>query len=45
MNRPIVDALGAAGSLTDYQVWPTGHLGQHRGGRPLPADRGGQRFS
>ncbi|MFF0531469.1 alpha/beta fold hydrolase [Nocardia amikacinitolerans] len=27
MNRPIVDALDTAGSLADYQVWPTGHLG------------------
>ncbi|WP_431967386.1 alpha/beta fold hydrolase [Nocardia sp. bgisy134] len=27
MNRPIVDALTATGSLADYQIWPTGHLG------------------
>ncbi|WP_040794139.1 alpha/beta fold hydrolase [Nocardia higoensis] len=26
MNRPIVEALSANGSLVDYQIWPTGHL-------------------
>ncbi|WP_067842630.1 alpha/beta fold hydrolase [Nocardia lijiangensis] len=27
MNSTIVDALTTTGSLADYQVWPTGHLG------------------
>ncbi|WP_433682089.1 alpha/beta fold hydrolase [Nocardia sp. CA-119907] len=27
MSRPIVEALTRAGHLADYQVWPTGHLG------------------
>ncbi|WP_063042852.1 alpha/beta fold hydrolase [Nocardia pseudovaccinii] len=27
MSRPIVEALSKAGHLADYQVWPTGHLG------------------
>ncbi|MFX0580116.1 alpha/beta fold hydrolase [Nocardia nepalensis] len=27
MSRPIVAALTNAGHLADYQVWPTGHLG------------------
>lgn len=27
MSRPIVDILTRAGHLADYQVWPTGHLG------------------
>lgn len=27
MSRPIVEALTHAGHLADYQVWPTGHLG------------------
>ncbi|MEV6136669.1 alpha/beta hydrolase [Nocardia sp. NPDC051990] len=27
MSRPIVEVLARAGHLADYQVWPTGHLG------------------
>ncbi len=27
MTRPIVAAVSQAGHLADYQVWPTGHLG------------------
>ncbi|WP_194816957.1 alpha/beta fold hydrolase [Nocardia sp. XZ_19_385] len=27
MSRPIVEALRGVGSLVDYHVWPTGHLG------------------
>ncbi|WP_330251030.1 alpha/beta hydrolase [Nocardia sp. NBC_00565] len=27
MSRPIVETLSRTGHLADYQVWPTGHLG------------------